>query len=70
MVQFQQLESASKCHLFISPYQPVPVNIKGSIIESSNCEKLLGIYIDTVTSDLNTILIEFVTKQVRNFIIV
>ena len=39
--------NASKCHLFLSPYQPVSVNIKGSIIESSNCEKLLGIYIDS-----------------------
>ena len=39
--------NASKCHLFLSPYQPVPVNIKGSINENSNCEKLLGIYIDT-----------------------
>ena len=39
--------NASKCHLFLSPYQPFPVNIKGSIIESSNCEKLLGIYIDS-----------------------
>ena len=38
--------NASRCHLFFSPYQPGPVNIKGSIIESSNCEKLLGIYID------------------------
>ena len=38
--------NASKCLLFLSPYQPGPVNIKGSIIESSNCEKLLGIYID------------------------
>ena len=33
--------NASKGHLFLS-YQPVPVNIKGSIIESSNCEMLLG----------------------------
>ena len=39
--------NASKCHLFLSPYQPFPVNIKGSIIESSNCEKLLRIYIDS-----------------------
>ena len=39
--------NASKRHLFLSPYQPVPVNIKGSIIESSNCEKLFGIYIDS-----------------------
>ena len=48
MVQFQQLEGkSSKCHFFIFPYQPVPVNIRGSIIESSNCEKLLGIYKDS-----------------------
>ena len=39
--------NASKSHLFLSPYQPVPVNIKGSIIESTNCEKLLGIHIDS-----------------------
>ena len=39
--------NASKCHLLLSPYQPVPVDINGSIIESSNCEKLLGIYIDS-----------------------
>ena len=39
--------NAPKCHLFLSPYQPVPVNIKDSIIESCNCEKLLGIYIDS-----------------------
>ena len=38
--------NASKCYLFHSPYQPFPVNIKGCIIESSNCEKLLGIFID------------------------
>ena len=36
--------NASKYHLFISPSQPVPVKVRGSIIESSNCEKLLGIY--------------------------
>ena len=42
--------NASRCHLFFSSYQLVPVNIKGSIIESSNCEKLLGIYIDSIFS--------------------
>ena len=42
---FNKLKSnASNFHLFFSPYQPVPVNIRGSIIESSNYEKLLGIY--------------------------
>ena len=33
--------NATKCHLFLSPYESVPVNIKGSIIENSNFEKLL-----------------------------
>ena len=42
--------NASKCHLFLCSYQPFPVNIKGSIIESSNCEKLLGIYIGSTFS--------------------
>ena len=28
-------------------YQPAPVNVRGSITESNNCEKLLGIYIDS-----------------------
>ena len=39
--------NASKCHLLLSLYQPAPVNIKGSIFDSSNCEKLLGIHIDS-----------------------
>ena len=35
--------NASKCHLSISTYQLVSVNVRGSIIESSNCEKMLEI---------------------------
>ena len=38
--------NAYKCHLFNSPYQPVTVNVRGSITESSNCEILLEIYTD------------------------
>ena len=38
--------NTSKCHLFISPFEPVSVNFRGSTIESSSCEKLLGIFID------------------------
>ena len=49
--------NASKYHLFFSPYHPVSVNIKGSIIESSSYEKLLGIYIEYI----------FVAKQIKNF---
>ena len=46
-LSFNNLKAnASKCNLFLSPYQRVPVNNKGSNIESSNCEKLLGVYID------------------------
>ena len=39
--------NVSKCYLFLSPYHPVPANIKGFINESSNCEKLLGIHVDS-----------------------
>ena len=36
--------NVSKYHLFHFPCQSVPVNIRGSIIESSDYEKLLVIY--------------------------
>ena len=36
--------NASKCHLLVSLYQPDPVN---ATTESSNCEKLLRIYLDS-----------------------
>ena len=39
--------NTSKCHLFVSPYEPVSINVSGSTIESSSCEKLLGIFIDS-----------------------
>ena len=41
---------ASKCHFFLSPDKPVTTKIKGSAIESSNCEKLLGVTIDSKLS--------------------
>ena len=48
MMHFNNLKAnASKCYLFISPYQPVSVNVNGSIIENSNCEKSLEIYTDS-----------------------
>ena len=31
---------------FLSPYQQIWININGSVNESSNCEKLIGITID------------------------
>ena len=39
--------TTSKCHLFVSPYEPVSLNVRGSTTESSSCEKLLGIFIDS-----------------------
>ena len=39
--------NTSKCHLFVSPYEPVSLNVRGSTIESSSREKLLGIFIDS-----------------------
>ena len=39
--------NASKCHFFLSLYQHTSININGSVIKSSNYEKLLGITIDS-----------------------
>ena len=59
MFSFNNLKaSASKCHVFISLFQPVPVNARDSVIESSICEKLLGINMDSNYSfeyDINRI---------------
>ena len=38
--------NASKAHFFLSPNQHTSININGSVIKSSNCDKLLGITID------------------------
>ena len=60
----------SKWHLFLSPYpcQPISVNIRGSIIESSNYERLQGTHTQRVTFHSNIIPTEFVAKQVKNFL--
>ena len=39
--------NASKCHFFLSPDQHTSININGSVINSSNSEKLLEITIDS-----------------------
>ena len=39
--------NTSKCHLFVSPYEPVSLNVRECTIESSSCEKLLEIFIDS-----------------------
>ena len=46
--EFNNLKAnASKCHSFSSPHQHTLININGSVIKSSNSEKLLGITIDS-----------------------
>ena len=39
--------NASKCHLFLSPFNAKSISIKGSVIEGSSSEKFLGITIDS-----------------------
>ena len=57
--EFNNLKAnASKCHFFLSPYQHTSININGSVIKSSNSEKLLGITIDsdfTFEEHINTL---------------
>ena len=61
--EFNNLKAnASKCDFFWSPYQHTSININGSVINSSNSEKLLGITID---SDL-TFEIHYVEKLAKN----
>ena len=39
--------NASKCHLFLSPFNAKSINNKSSVIEGSSSEKFLGIAIDS-----------------------
>ena len=39
--------NTSKCHLLVSLYEPVSLNVRGFTTESSSCEKLLGIFVDS-----------------------
>ena len=38
---------ASKCHLFLSPFNAKSINIKSSVTEGTSCEKFLGITFDS-----------------------
>ena len=57
--EFNNLKAnVSKCDFFLSPYQHTSININGSVIKSSNSEKLLGITIDsdfTFEEHINTL---------------
>ena len=57
--EFNNLKAnASKCHFFLSPYKHTSINVNGSVIKSSNSEKLLGITIDsdiTFEEHINTL---------------
>ena len=58
IVEYYIQAFASKCHFFLSHYQHILININGSVIESSNSEKLLGITIDsdfTFEEHINTL---------------
>ena len=39
--------NTDKCHLLLSKYESSEIHIGDSIVESSTCEKLLGIKIDS-----------------------
>ena len=39
--------NASKCHLFLLPFNAKSINIKSSVIEGSSSEKFLGITVDS-----------------------
>ena len=39
--------NASKCHLFLSPFNAKSINIKSSVIEGSSSEKFVGITIES-----------------------
>ena len=43
----QMQGNSGKCHLILSTNEPVQIPIGESLIESTNCEKLLGVKIDS-----------------------
>ena len=45
--------NTSKCYLFVFLYETVSLNVRGSIIESSDCEKLLEIFDSSFTFECN-----------------
>ena len=45
--------NTSKCDLFVFLYETVSLNVRGSIIESSDCEKLLEIFDSNFTFECN-----------------
>ena len=55
---------ASKCHLFLSPFNAKSINIKSSVTEGSSCKKFLGI-----TTDSNVIFKEHINIVYRNICI-
>ena len=57
-------ERASKCHLFLSPFNEKSVNTKSSLIEGSSSEKPISITIDNSTFIFENINISFLAKTV------
>ena len=45
-LSFNNLKAnTSNCHLFVFHYEPASLNVRGSTIENSSCDKLIGIFI-------------------------
>ena len=57
--------NSGKCHQTLSTNEPAQIQIGESLIESTNCEKLLGVKIDSKLS-FNKTSKQFVKKQVIN----
>ena len=57
-------ERASKCHLFLSPFNEKSVNTKSSLIEGSSSEKRISITIDNSNFIFENINLSFLAKTV------
>ena len=55
---------ASKCHLFLSPFNEKSVNTKSSLIEGSSSEKRISITIDNSNFIFENINLSFLAKTV------
>ena len=43
-------DNSGKCHLILSTNEPAKIQIEESLTETTNCEKLLGVKIDSKLS--------------------
>ena len=50
LLPFQIQRNSGKCHLILSTNEAAKIHTQKSLIESTNCEKLLGVKIDSKLS--------------------